>query len=296
MENLLAALDRRRIFIPVSNGEMAALRFGSPGAPPLLFAHANGFCASAYRQMFEALGARYDAFVVDLRGYGASRLPADPSRHRSMRAFADDIAAFIANAANKYSISEPWTLSGHSLGGSSVTIAAAMIDKVAALKLVEPVAMPRLLNFIAMTPVWPFFAARMPLVRGARARRGVWPDREAVRVSYSKKPLFSTWAPGVLEDYLADGLTSDPEGVALSCAPAWEAAAFAGHGHDFWGAVARAPRPFKVLAARHASSTVPDASVRRFERRGVRVERIAGFTHLAPFEAPEIAAAFLAAP
>lgn len=296
MNSLAAALDARRIFVPVADGEMAALRFGSPGAPPLLFAHANGFCASAYRRMFETLGERYDAFAVDLRGFGASRLPADPFRHRSMRAFAGDIAEFIAAAARIFSIGEPWTLSGHSLGGSSVTIAAAMIGKVSALKLLEPVAMPRLLNFIAMTPAWPLFAARMPLVRGARARRGVWPDRAAVTASYVGKPLFSTWAPGVLGDYLADGLKSVPEGVALSCAPAWEAAVFAGHGHDFWGAVARAPQPFKVLAARHPSSTVPDASVRRFERHGVRVERIEGFTHLAPFEAPEIAANFLAAP
>lgn len=296
MDSLAAAFDRRRIFIPVADGEMAALRFGLPGAPPLLFAHANGFCASAYRQMFEALGERYDAFVVDLRGYGASRLPADPPRHRSMRTFADDIAEFISNVSHRFSIREPWTLSGHSLGGSSVTIAAATIENVAEMKLLEPVAMPRLLNFFAMTPAWPYFAARMPLVRGARARRGVWPDRAAVRASYMKKPLFSTWATGALDDYLADGLKSVPEGVALSCAPAWEAAVFAGHGHDFWGAVARAPRPFKVLAARHASSTAPETAIRRFERLGVRVERIEGFTHLAPFEAPEIAANFLAAP
>jgi len=65
---------RRRIMVAIDDGEMSVLRYGEKDAPPLMFGHANGFCASAYRQMFEALGERFDIFGVDLRGFGATMI------------------------------------------------------------------------------------------------------------------------------------------------------------------------------------------------------------------------------
>lgn len=262
----------------------------------MLFAHANGFCASAYRQMFEALGSHYDVFAVDLRGFGASELQADPHAHRSWRVFASDICEFVAKASADFSISGEWTFSGHSLGAASAMIASASIGKAAAVRLIEPVATTRLIQLLALTPLWPLVTARMPLVRGARGRRAKWADRDSVRASYAKKALFETWACGVLDDYLADGLRVDAGGVCLSCDPAWEAAVFAAKQHDFWGAAKKTPRPMKVLAAQHPSTTVPRSSVRRFERLGVKVERAHGFSHLLPFEAPDLAAEFLTKP
>lgn len=280
--------------VPVAGGEMAVLRFGAPGAPPMLFAHANGFCASTYRQMFEALGGRFDIFGVDLRGYGATSLPIDPCAHRGMDIFAGDVRDLIPALAARFDISHQWIFAGHSLGGAVMTLAAAGRSDVAALRLIEPAAMPGCWALAARTPFWPMIAEKIPLVRAARGRRAVWPDRASVKTSYATKPFFSTWAPGVLDDYLADGLRDAGESVALSCSPAWEAATFAGHRHDFWGALKRAPAPVSVLAASHPSSTVPPASIRRFEKRGIPVVLVSGQTHLIPLENPALAAEFLA--
>lgn len=295
MVSLREELERRRFFIPVAEGEMSVLRFGAEGAPPLLFAHANGFCASAYRQMFEALGDRFDIFGVDLRGYGATKLPADPRFHRGMDIFAKDICDLMTALARRFSIARKWRLAGHSLGGATMALAAPGRDDVADLRLIEPVAMSRSLALLAHTPVWPIIANRMPLVRAARGRRATWPDRTTVKASYSRKGFFSTWADGVLDDYLADGLRDDESGVGLSCAPAWEAATFAGQAHDFWGAIKTTKVSITVLAANHpATSTVPEASIRSLERRGVSVVRVTGLTHLIPQEDPVAAADFLA--
>ena len=283
------------MMIPLGDGEAALLRFGRAGAPPLLFAHANGFCASAYRQMFEAMGERFDIFAADLRGFGRSRLPADPARHRSMDVFGADLARLIDALAPHAGRHASWTLAGHSLGAVSAALAAVGRTDIVALRLIEPVATPRWLSLLAGAPFWPLFSPAMPLVRAARARRAVFPDRAFVRGRYAGKPLFSTWAAGVLEDYLEDGLREIDDGVELSCAPAWEAATFAGQAQDFWKAAAVAPAPLRVLVARDASSTTPPAAQRRLRRLGAVIERVDGLTHLMPFEDPARAAAFLAA-
>lgn len=278
--------------VALNRGEVALLRFGAKGAPPLLFAHANGFCALAYRKMLSALGDRFDVFAVDLRGHGHTRLPASPEGHRSMDIFGEDMAALLDLISPR--IGRGWTLAGHSLGAVAVTLAAARRGDVAGLRLIEPVATPPWWRLLARGPLWRSFAAQIRLVRAANSRRSEWPDRDSVKASYAKKPLFSTWADGVLDDYLEDGLEDAGAGVRLSCAPSWEAATFAAHAHDFWAAIGRAPGPVAVLAADHASTTVSSSAALRFEKRGATLARIDGATHLLPFEDPKLAARFIA--
>lgn len=292
----IAETDLKRRTSPVVGGDIAMLRFGRDGAPPLLFAHANGFCASAYRQMLEALGDRYDVYAVDLRGHGRSGASADPAAIRSADLYGDDLDQALTSLGEQIAPGACWTLAGHSLGAVAATLAAARRDDVGSLRLIEPVALRPILYWAAKTPFWPLIAARWSLVAGARKRRASWPSRADVVASYEGKPLFSTWAPGILEDYLHDGLREGADGVELSCVPAWEAATFAAQGHDFWRALARVRAPIRVLAARHSSTTTPPYALRRLEAAGVAVEAIDGATHLYPFEDPAGAARFLAAP
>ncbi len=294
MTRQLINIDGRRLMTPLPDGAMAALRFGREGAPPLLFAHANGFCASAYRQMLTALGTRFDVFAVDLRGHGRSTLSRRDMAHRGLDIFAADIRIFLDALAASGQVGGRWTLAGHSLGGDSVTMASVGRQDIARLRLIEPVAMPPFLRGLAQLPFWRLIARRTPLARMARQRRSEWPDRDQVKASYARKPLFQTWAAGVLEDYLADGLRPVPAGVTLACSPAWEAANFMAQAHDFWAAAARTPAPISVLAADHASTTVPASSRRRFARLGAEIRTIDGATHLCPFEKPSEAAEFLA--
>lgn len=274
---------------------MAGFHYAQPGAAPLLFCHANGFCASSYGRMLAALAGKFDIFALDLRGHGRSTLHADPRRLTGWAIHAQDVAAFLDAAPAALGARGPWRLAGHSMGGVAVTLAAVGRKDVAALRLVEPVATPRLSGLLARTPFWPVLAGATPLVAGARRRRDRWPSREEALASYQEKKLFSTWAAGVLEDYLADGLTDSVDGgVRLSCAPEWEAANFAAQRHDFWGALRRAPAPVAVLGANHPSSTLFLDAPERLRRLGARVEIQDGASHLLPMEAPEAAAGFIA--
>lgn len=279
----------------LADGDLAARHWPRPGAQRLVFCHATGFCATAYRAMFERLAGRFDITALDLRGHGRSRLPADPKSLRNWAPIVRDVAGVLDRLHE--ASPEPVLLAGHSLGGASSLLAARGRTDVAGLILIEPVAADLLWAIAAHSPIARFTTGNFPLVKGARARRAAWPDRADVIASYARKPLFAAWAPGALEDYLEDGLEPAPEqgpnGVRLSCKPAWEAAAFAAQANWIWPAVSEARGHVRVLAANHPTSTVSAEARRRFARRGADVVALDGVTHLVPFERPEIAARFI---
>lgn len=290
MNDRFAPPAPEKFSLQLADGALRGLRWRNDAAPPLLFCHATGFCASAYTQMLQRLAASYDVHALDMRGHGRTALPADPARLRSWRIYADDIRAFLDREAR-----EDWTLAGHSFGAAASILAAHGRSDVAALKLIEPVAMPPWFAAAAASPFWPLFAARIPLVRQAARRRSQWDDRETVASSYARKSLFRNWAPGVLEDYLDGGLVERDGAVVLSCDPKWEAATFAAQANDFWTAAKNAPAPIKVFAADHPSSTVSAGARRRFNRIGAQLAVEKGSSHLAPMERPAELAAFIAA-
>ncbi|MCA8887949.1 MAG: alpha/beta hydrolase [Parvularculaceae bacterium] len=286
-------LSAHRGVVVVEDCEVAFLRFGRRGAPPMIFAHANGFCASAYRQMLNFIKDGFDIFAIDQRGHGRTRLPADPKRRSDMSLFGDDLLRIMENIAARFDIAGEWTLAGHSMGGVACVFAASKSGRVSAVRLIEPVVVPDRYRLLARLPGYRSQARKSPLVRAALSRRSRWPGREAVLDSYRTKALFSTWRAGVLEDYLTDGLKHDDDGVRLACAPEWEASNFMAFGHDFWGALKKIRAPVAVLGARHASSTLMGDAADRFRRAGAQVIRADGVTHLIPFEKPDLAARFL---
>ena len=282
-----------RALFAAPGGDVAGWRWRPDGRPPLVFLHATGFCASTYRRALEPLAADFDVFALDLRGHGRTTLPADPGGLRDWTPFARDVAALLPEIAG----GRPVILAGHSLGAVVATLVAAGRDDVAALRLVEPVILPSALSLMARTPIWRrYLGPRLPLARGARGRRSHFDSRDEALQSYARKPFFARWAEGVLDDYLEDGLRDDGAKVRLACAPAYEAAIFAAHAHDFWGAARRARAPISVfVAADPAQSTARSAARARLRLLGARVEAAAGVTHLAPMEDPAAVAAFLGA-
>lgn len=286
-----AAPKAERVRFAIHAGEIAGWRWPRAGARRLVFCHANGFCASAYKRALAPAAAVFDVVAIDMRGHGRTRLPADPRRLKSWDPFAKDIAAVLDILHKERA--DPLVVGGHSFGAVAAAMAARGRRDISALALIEPVATPPLAAAFARLPLWPVFAGRMPLVRGARSRRAVWPDRQSAHEVYSTKPLFAAWKAGCLENYLEDGIVETTKGARLACAPEWEAAVFAAQAQDFWGAVRDRTARLSVLAADHRGSTLFFGAIERFHRAGATVEKLGGASHLLPMEAPEQAAAFL---
>jgi len=67
----------RTIPLPMRGGAMAALDLGPPDRPvDIVFSHANGFNGRTYRTILQPLAADLRILALDLRGHGASTLPA----------------------------------------------------------------------------------------------------------------------------------------------------------------------------------------------------------------------------
>lgn len=278
-------IEPERAHYEFEDGVMAAWRWPNPGAPILVFAHANGFNGGAYRQMLGKVADRFEIIAPDLRGHGRTTLPADPATHKSWDVYARDLLALYTRLDRR-----PALLAGHSMGGSSTLLAAAHMPDAPPLALVEPVVLPPAIYLMARSPLWPFLKGSV-IKPGATARKrsNGWPDRDAVISRYQSRPTFARWSDGVLEDYLEDGLVELKDGVRLACDPNWEAANFEGQGHDLLKAARQLGDTVRALKA-SKGSTVINAS--GLLARGICLDTVEG-GHLIPMEAPTIVANWL---
>lgn len=173
--------------------------------PLLHFAHANSYPAGTYRQFFEHLNATFDVRALEMHGHDPA-FPVDDG----WRLLREELIVQLEQYP------EPVILVGHSLGG--------MLSMMAGKKrpdLVRCVVMldsPVVAGWRAMfwrTVKYRSFADRYTPAKFSARRRNVWPDKEAAYQHFASKPMFAAWAPGVLHDYLDNGLVEHPDGVQL---------------------------------------------------------------------------------
>lgn len=263
----------------MSDGHLSGLAWPSPGKPRLVFIHANGFCASAYRAVLSRLATDFDILAPDLRGHGRTGLPTDPDRHQSWDIYARDVCAWLAQLDRPAD-----AFAGHSMGAIVALLSAARQDHPAPLALVEPVVMPSLLYLTARSPLRGLMRGRIRIANAARKRFDGWSERGDAASRYARHKTFRNWADGVLDDYLQDGLIADGgDGVRLACNPMWEAANYEAQGHDIGSALGQVSAPIHVLKAEHASTII---NRRALTSRGIGIDLLAGAGHLAPMEAP----------
>lgn len=262
-------------------GELAFLDFGPVDRPPdLVFLHANGFNARAYRTILAPLAATLRILAPDQRGHGATTLPTDYPR-TSWLDLKDDLLAFLDAMGL-----ERAALAGHSMGGTASLLAAGdQPTRVRALALLDPVIRP---------PNAPGASSELigvsPMVQGALRRRRVFPSRAAAVEGYRGRGAFRTWTEAMLEDYVAAGFHDLPDGgVTLACTPEWEVSNYVHQDHDAWAAFEASRCPIRILRAEHDSpGRLDDGLDRLFVTGRVRVDTVPDTTHFLPMERPDL--------
>jgi pimeloyl-ACP methyl ester carboxylesterase len=268
-------------------GQFHFINWGGDG-PLAHFAHATGLCAGVYTPLANILRSQLNISGMDDRGYGQTRVPANPDRLSSWNIFADDLELFFDHLAEK-----PIIAMGHSRGATvSLMLAIRRPDLIRALVLIDPTILP-------FSWMWWWYLAKksglarwMPIVATAANRRSAWRDQESILNSYRKKTVFSTWQDGFLKAYISDGTEKTLQGeVRLCCEPAWESKCFSVCPHDIWRYVPQLKLPVLVLygassdtflatAVKRFQSKVPRARFKCFEKSG----------HFVPMEQPEATA------
>jgi pimeloyl-ACP methyl ester carboxylesterase len=269
----------RQVALPDRGGAMAVLDFGPDERPvDVVFSHANGFNARTYRSILAPLADRLRILAVDLRGHGATTLPADPQAHGGWNAFRDDLLALL-----DLETAGPVVLAGHSMGGTTSLLAAAHAPQRArGLALFDPVIFAQGVARDTM--------GDNPLAEGAQRRRATFPSKAAAVEAYTGRGAFRTWRPEQLRDYVSGGFRDTAEGdVTLACAPAWEAANFRTHGYDPWAAFRATRCPIRILRAEIGSTARLDEGQDELLATGrARIELVEGASHFLPMERPEL--------
>ncbi|MGH7027567.1 alpha/beta fold hydrolase [Brevundimonas sp.] len=284
----LALSAPRRLSVPIDNrwggGEMAVLDFGDPARPvDLIFAHANGFNAYAYRALLQPLSGALRIWAPDLRGHGRTRLPARPEGRRSWKDHRDDLIALLEAVDGP-----PVALAGHSIGATSGLLAAAeRPGRVSRLLLLDPVIWRREMVLAMNLPLVGRLAERNPIVAGTRRRRALFDSREQALAAYRGRGAFKGWPDMMLADYLVDGLQETDQGFELTCAPAWEASNYAAQAHNPWRALKRYPGAIRILKAESGSLCAVPATASA--KASLQVETVAGGGHLFPMTHPDMA-------
>jgi pimeloyl-ACP methyl ester carboxylesterase len=275
----------RQVALPGRGGAMAVLDFGPDDRPvDIVFSHANGFNGRTYRSILAPLAAEFRILALDLRGHGASTLPAVVEGRDGWAEFRDDLLALLAAATDG-----PVILAGHSMGGTSSLLAAAA----------EPA---RVRSLVLFDPVL-FDAARAQeiqgdnlLAAGAERRRATFPSKAAAVAAYTGRGAFRSWRPEQLADYVEGGFRETGSGeVTLACAPAWEASNFRTHNYDPWAAFHATRCPIRMLRAEVDSTARIEGHEAELAALGrVAMETVPATSHFLPMERPDVVRAELA--
>jgi len=167
------------------------------------FSHANSYPAGTYSLLFSLLKKHYEVHALDMHGHD----PAYPVTN-GWTCLGREL---VDTLEKRYR--EPVVLVGHSLGGIlSLMAGRSRPDLVRAVVLLDSpvVAGWRAVFWRAIKP-FPLADTFSP-AKLSKRRRDRWPDEEAAYRHFAPKPVFASWHPQVLHDYLKHGLVPHPDG------------------------------------------------------------------------------------
>ncbi len=276
----------RQGWLEAADGARVVLhRWGGapPGAPVLVWGHANGFAAHCYLPLLEALAADFDVWAWDARGQGFSALP--PSGKAGLDAIAGDAAMVVRHVAEV--TGQVPHVAAHSFSGVALLWAGLRLGLAwrSATLFEPPLTMPEQLADAAEAP------RHQARVAGTLRRRALWPSAEAFAERLAATAGFSLMTPEALLLHARAVLRPEGEGFALRCAPATEAAIY----RAMWDAAPFvALRPFgppMQFVASDATPPAPASPARLPQPLAARAcaamfTELAGCSHLLALERP----------
>ena len=259
----------------------SAERNGGGSKPPLLLAHATGFCAMVWRVLAESLSDRYDVYAFDRRGHGQSAKP-EPSMSGPSGYSLDFFAADTIAALDVLELRDVYA-AGHSGGATELLIAAARRpDAIRRVVAIEPIIAP---------PAEDAANSTNAMAEQAGRRRERFASREEVVEAFGKWLPFASWLPAIFDDYVDYGFAPHAAGgVVLCCPPRIEAAQFAAGGEfPVHQVLDRISAPVLILSAETSGPQFEMmASIGTQGLLDVRRETIAGTSHFVPMEQPQV--------
>lgn len=233
--------------LPSTDGVTLAVHDLGGDGPPLLMAHATGFCGPVLSPLAALLARRFHCWTYDARGHGDSGSPAGLDWNWS--SFTDDVLAVVDGLG----LDRPYGF-GHSFGGAALLDAEARRPGTfAALWCYEPIVWPQVTEALV--------ASRRPLISGALKRRDLFASREEAYENFSSKPPLESLDAKALRAYVDCGFAPDADGVRLKCRPFVEAAIYRqGLANDNFSRLHRAGCPVTIARGEGSLAVGPEVA------------------------------------
>jgi pimeloyl-ACP methyl ester carboxylesterase len=215
--------------------------------PPLLLAHATGFCGPALAPLAARLRDQFHCVALDERAHGASDPP--PHENFDWHGFATDVLSVVDHLG----LERPFGF-GHSCGGAALLLAEeARPGTFAALYCFEPVIYP------GDEPLAPTTEGN-PLAAGALRRREVFGSRREAIENFAGKAPFDRLDPDVLAAYVDNGFAPvEGNGIRLRCRREHEAQVFShAFSHDAFAHLAEVRCPVTLACGADTDGFGPD--------------------------------------
>jgi pimeloyl-ACP methyl ester carboxylesterase len=263
--------------------------FGLPGAPPLHFAHANGYPPRAYLPLIDTLTPAYRVFALRTRPLRAADARGDPAcAPESIPDWWPLVDELVQHLDERRLA--PCFGVGHSLG--AVLTAAAALRRPGlfrAIVLIDPVFLPPPLLALSRVVQKLGLAHRLhPLAPGTRRRRRTFANRAEMFSRYRQAAVFAGLSDSALRSYVEAAGRPGPNGqVELVYSPEWEERIYVTGPLNLWPLLSRLSVP--ALFIRGAESgTFRPAALRAVRARlpAARFAVVPGTGHLVPLEAP----------
>ncbi|WP_083561072.1 alpha/beta fold hydrolase [Oceanococcus atlanticus] len=251
--------------------------------PNLHFAHATGFSALTYLELFRRLEGKVNIDAWDMRGHGINRHLATNDLALGWETYYRDLSSYL------YNLKEPTWLVGHSIGATTSLAAATRLpEKVNGLILCDPVLLPLKDRLMLRLAKWTRRSQSFGLALSAKRRRRQFGSHAEALQNFRAKQAFRSWPDQWLDDYVTFAFHETKAGHEISCPPDWEAQTF-GHTEDLpWRHVSDVGKPLIILAGEHGS-TFPHSEHKRLMHR-VRhsnIHVLPQTSHFLPMERPD---------
>ncbi|MCF8178788.1 MAG: alpha/beta hydrolase [Sulfuritalea sp.] len=168
----------------------------------IVFSHANSYSALTYRQLFDGWrAAGHEVAAVEHFGHD-TQFPVD----RSWRGMTHQLTTLIDSLPE----SGLW-LVGHSMGGYLSLLAAGQRPKrVRGIVLLDsPVVYGWKAGLVTIAKAAGMMQRLSPAFQAVK-RRDRWPDLGEAHRHFARKPMFASWHPEILGDYIRFGTEPDP--------------------------------------------------------------------------------------
>lgn len=272
------SVEPMRVVTASDGTEVAVHHLGGEG-PPVVLAHATGFCGPVLAPLAAELASDFTCIALDLRGHGDSGLPAD--LRFDWAGFALDVQAVVDGLG----LEAPLGF-GHSCGGAALLLAEqGHRGLFEGLFCFEPIVLPPGPNLAE---------GHNSLAAAARRRREAFPSRQAAYANFASKPPFASFDPGALRAYVDHGFAATGEGgVRLRCRREHEATMFEmSRRHDAFRHLGEVSCPVTVACGSESTTMGPPACATLASRLPMgHLEVLPGLGHLAPLEHPAAVAA-----